>query len=191
MTIELTEALKFYFSGEDKQNAIENLIDKDDAPKDFNVEELESFYKSKINALQVQTDFWVLLKDIWFKTWGEALPATLETLEPEYYDGDISMTSVWSNSYFYQTYKVDNKEIHFYCKYDDKGELSLSMYAEEAKNYYVTNELTLSDLWENDPEEDERLTVKKLCSIKDGEIEGFENLVKAAKDAVEAINKLF
>ncbi|MCK5295793.1 MAG: hypothetical protein KAJ75_02775 [Alphaproteobacteria bacterium] len=194
--IELTDALAFYFKNKRNMHAIDQIINnKGNPPDDFTVDELESFYVSKLNALQIQTDFWRFMKELWDKTWGVALKETpIDRTEQELSEyledgkNEMFLQNVWDNESFYRCFSSDNKELLFACEHKDNGKFILSFYVEEDSSY-ISNKLDLSNDWLQQPVKHYYRDSVSICTINSDGISGIEQLLESAKEAVKSIKE--
>ena len=109
MTVDVPESVYAYFSDSKISSAVDLLLAKarPKIPEDLEWSEIPAFYRAIAAARQTQSDFAVLLHDVWFASWTN-MPDPWQADGPSYAGQSAEVADVWESGYFSRTFKLDD-----------------------------------------------------------------------------------
>jgi hypothetical protein len=199
--ITLPESLAYYLKSTKHSEAVQSLLDQKKTPKDLGWDNLASYYHANLAAEQTRLEHWILLLQIWRATWGQHFKEEgqfgFEQSSPADYENENTQEHCWDMGRLYFYFVKETKSIVLAVSVDtEKHTVSLSFYIEEdgkkSPEYELSTDLTLNNLWQKDPDDDERVSMHGLAKLptKAEDIIDLDQLRNAAKEAVDAIGKV-
>ena len=109
--VQISMGMLAYFGDSKTRAAVDLLLAKKrpSIPDDVEWDEVPEFFRALRAARQIQTDYAILLHEIWNDVW-KPLPATIWKAKAPYEQGDdgiLDPTTIWTNSYALRLYERD------------------------------------------------------------------------------------
>lgn len=198
--INIPESLEFYYTNSE---AVNTVIKQTDDPKDYTPEQIINMEKARLQARQIQIDFYEMINDIWNKTFGEAIAESGVFSQNKYEKDatDYDLDDVWNgDDDFGKEFEKNDKKYTFsitreqneadedertvlslwFCIYDDKvGHYT----ADGIKEEYVS-------IFKDDDDDDNGYVSKSCINLEKDIIDGkteidLSELAEVAKYMVE------